>query len=109
MNILTGPKPSKMVECPACKGEGKEHATVRTIQPDRPVEKRIVTITCSACSGRKKITRQLKVALERQNELWCHCRPPSSEDIIFHDDNTCKQCQKHHYHCGSCGKITQVG
>jgi hypothetical protein len=39
---------------------------------------------------------------------WCKCENLSTNDL-FHDDGECKACRKHHWHCGRCGEISQVG
>ena len=57
----------------------------------------------------RQYRRELKKAL---NDHWCHCENSDPEQITFCDDGEninehC--CQKHHYHCGNCGKIVQVG
>lgn len=44
-------------------------------------------------------------------KFWCQCGNPSGE-VTFHDDGVMPSaacCQKHHYHCDDCGKVTQVG
>lgn len=97
-----------MVPCPTCKGKGKQTLETTTISPGKPVEKLSMEITCVVCKGAKLITPQAQRALKREMDLWCSCKTPS-EDVIFHDDGECRQCRKHHYHCGTCGKITQVG
>lgn len=107
MKIETGAS-VKMVKCPTCAGTGKQKIETTTISPGKPVEKTSIEITCIICKGAKTITEKAKRALEREAELWCKCTTPS-DDVVFHDDGTCSQCRKHHYHCGTCKKICQVG
>lgn len=41
---------------------------------------------------------------------WCECEDQDNSDTLFADDYVCRcGCDKHHYHCLDCGKITQVG
>lgn len=43
-------------------------------------------------------------------EHWCHCE--TEGDPLFCDDGQKRNkhcCNKHHFHCSNCGKITQVG
>jgi hypothetical protein len=52
---------------------------------------------------------QLKELKELQ-ELWCDCE--SESDPLYHEDgitpfNSCVV--KHHYHCGWCLGLTQIG
>lgn len=42
---------------------------------------------------------------------WCECEQ-ETDDFIFHDDNIAPwdSCVlKHHYHCGLCLKLNQIG
>lgn len=98
----------KMLKCPACKGSGKQTIESTTISPGKPVEKTSVEITCVICKGARAIRQEVKDALDREAALWCKCEK-SSDDVTFHEDNECRDCRKHHYHCGNCGKICQVG
>lgn len=55
--------------------------------------------------------KALKEDVERH---WCKCSREAREsrDSIFHDDGqvTNQHCtRKHHWHCGKCKKLTQVG
>lgn len=43
---------------------------------------------------------------------WCSCESSDSANVIFCDDGQVINehcCSKHHYHCGACRKIVQVG
>ena len=41
---------------------------------------------------------------------WCEDDKHGFDDSVYMPDNTC-QCgiEKHHYHCGVCGGVTQIG
>lgn len=40
---------------------------------------------------------------------WCECEG-LDENPTFYENNKHKNCvEKHHYHCSTCGKISQVG
>lgn len=108
MKIHTGPKPKKMLQCPACKGAGIQTIETSTISPGKPVEKSSLKITCVICKGATVISHEVQKALDREQAMWCRCEK-SSDEVIFHDDGECADCHKHHYHCGACQKITQVG
>lgn len=108
MKIHTGPKPPKMVKCPTCKGAGIQTIESTTISPWKPVEKMSLKITCVICKGAAVVSPAVIQALKREEAMWCRCGK-SSEDVIFHDDGECGDCHKHHYHCGFCQKICQVG
>jgi hypothetical protein len=58
---------------------------------------------------RVTLTKAQQAQLKREEKLWCDCKKPDYEAHVFHDDGQCNTCYKHHYHCGSCGKIYQVG
>lgn len=107
MKIHTGPKPPKMVQCPTCKGSGIQTIETTMRSPGK-IETSSLKITCVVCKGAAVISPEAQKALQREADLWCRCGK-SSDDVIFHDDGECSQCRKHHYHCGSCGKISQIG
>ncbi len=109
MKIHTGPKPPKMVQCPTCKGSGKQTLETTTISPGKLTEKLSMEITCVICKGAAVVTPAVIQAIKREADLWCSCKKPDFDNITFHDDGECRDCRKHHYHCGACGKICQVG
>ena len=42
---------------------------------------------------------------------WCECEE-ETDDCLFHDDGVAPESMcpgKHHWHCGLCGKLIQVG
>ncbi len=109
MKIHTGPKPPKMVKCPTCVGTGIQTIETTTISPGKPVEKSSLKIACVICKGAAVISPAVKKALEREAKLWCTCKKPDLDNCTFCDDGECADCNKHHYHCGTCQKICQVG
>lgn len=108
MKIHTGPKPTKMIPCPTCKGTGKETIPFTSVTPGN-VEKGSFDMTCGVCKGKKEIRPQVKRAIKPEQDLWCSCKTSDLGNSIFHDDGECGDCRKHHYHCGTCKKICQVG
>tara|TARA_Y100000589_G_scaffold331494_1_gene385286 strand:- start:59 stop:241 length:183 start_codon:yes stop_codon:yes gene_type:complete len=40
---------------------------------------------------------------------WCKCEDRDIYDTEFWDDGEHEHVYKHHYRCGDCGKITQIG
>lgn len=108
MKTSVSPKPAKMVKCPTCLGTGTQEIQSTMISPGKPVEKSVTKIVCIICNGATVVHPRVVKALEREKALWCRCATPS-DDVIFHDDFQCRDCDKHHYHCGTCQKITQVG
>lgn len=107
MKIHTGPKSPKMLKCPACNGAGIQTIETTMRSPGK-VETSSLKITCVICKGAAVVTPAVIQALEREQAMWCRCGK-SSDDVIFHDDGECGDCHKHHYHCGNCQKISQVG
>lgn len=107
MKIHTGPKSPKMLKCPACKGAGIQTIETTMRSPGK-VETSSLKITCVICKGAAVVSPAVIQALKREEAMWCRCEK-SSDDVIFHDDGECGDCHKHHYHCGNCQKITQVG
>ena len=95
------------MKCPKC-NNGKQTVEVTEIKPEgRSVTK--VEITCITCNGSGQIEKRKLKAQERAfNAFWCRCGNPS-EEIDFFDDGQHPGCEKHHYRCRDCGKVTQVG
>tara|TARA_Y100000401_G_scaffold117519_1_gene126807 strand:- start:1001 stop:1240 length:240 start_codon:yes stop_codon:yes gene_type:complete len=57
----------------------------------------------------------LKQAAKRKGSVyneaddWCQCEDHDIYDTEFWDDGEHEHVHKHHYRCGDCGKITQIG
>lgn len=71
---------------------------------------------CLACEGKGMLTPQEHAAvlafIETQREMWCRCGNVSPEEQFadFYGDGEHRGCMhKHHYHCGRCGKVSQIG
>lgn len=45
--------------------------------------------------------------LQEDDIYWCECR--TETQAYFHDDNTCKYVDQHHWHCSDCDGIEQIG
>ena len=44
------------------------------------------------------------------SQEWCTCRVGQENTGDFYENNTCScGIHHHHYHCISCGRVTQVG
>lgn len=98
--------------CFACDGKGRQSVSVTTIGKDGTSEA-VAEISCIQCNGRKDLPAGSKKKHEADMKaiaaLWCSCGRSDEAPAIFHDDGTCRKCYKHHWHCGRCGKIVQVG
>lgn len=64
----------------------------------------------------KEFVERTKREAEETAHLWCRCEfwttpegPEPQNPPTYHADGECSDCQKHHWHCGDCGKISQVG
>jgi hypothetical protein len=94
-----------MVKCPQCKGTGEINYKVTTHGTGETTEG---NMECHVCDGEKEITELQAKAIEEQNKLWCKCEEPTFGS--YPEDGEC-ECgmNKHHVHCGICGKISQIG
>ena len=98
--------------CGSCKN-GKQTITITTIgslngQPPTPPS--TSELDCFECKGKGIVPLGFNAKRKAAEEaFWCNCGKSEGSQITFHDDGECRTCQKHHYHCGNCGKITQVG
>ena len=65
---------------------------------------------CYTCKGKGTVPLGYNAKLKAADEaFWCKCGKSDTADTTFHDDGECRACNKHHYHCGVCNKISQVG
>lgn len=99
-------KKNAMVNCPDCKGKGK--ITVTITEAGKKGEKKWVT-DCLTCQGVGKVTKEKNKAYKDYLNMWCECENSPIEAWTFHDDGEHPVIQKHHYRCGICHKITQIG
>ena len=89
------------MKCPRCKG-GKIAFTCSGKQ---------AFIDCPTCNGTGEATAEQIEAYEYEQQMWCECE--ESTFGCYPEDGACriKGCRvyKHHVHCGTCGKISQIG
>lgn len=90
-----------METCPSCKGTKK--VTIKVIS--NGVREPDMELDCVTCNGTGEVRDGYTKALE---DFWCHCGNPSG-DVEFHDDGEGAACSKHHYTCGDCGRVLQIG
>jgi hypothetical protein len=97
-----------MNKCPNCKN-GKQHCKSTEYGTGKVFE---CDIDCVHCGGTGEVTPEQMEAIEYENNMWCECE----EERSFGSYPENGQCQmqgcrvhKHHVHCGTCGKISQVG
>lgn len=62
-------------------------------------------LKCVWCDGAGQIGDQKLHAIQAEQDMWCSCGNPSG-DVHFHDD---EPGSKHHWTCGDCGGVLQVG
>jgi len=99
--------------CPDCKGTGKKNLTVTTIGGGLPTVVEIVEIDCVICDGGLHPLSESEAKQELQDQedekaLWCTCNK-SKSDAIYVPDGKSRVCSKHHWICGDCRKIVQIG
>jgi len=76
------------------------------------VEKMTITVVDVAAGTKKEMVLDMpdgfRAACKAEAKLMCGCN--NSKSGIYIGDGQC-DCgvHKHHYHCTSCGKITQIG
>lgn len=42
-------------------------------------------------------------------DLWCGCKSGNIEEAFYVPDNRIESCSKHHWRCGDCKGIVQIG
>lgn len=90
---------AKSEKCEVCHGTGKVTVTV--------VGAEQFSGCCFYCRRGRVPAGANAARREADAAFWCRCG--ASTTGAFHDDDQCHMCAKHHWHCGSCGKIVQVG
>jgi len=95
------------MKCPSCKN-GKQYVKSTEYGTGEVFE---CDITCVRCNGTQELTPEQIEAYEYEQQMWCECE--ESTFGSYPEDGACqvKGCRvhKHHVHCGTCGKITQIG
>lgn len=93
-----------MHKCPKCKN-GK--MTVLLVNENKHIE-----LTCIHCHGTGQVTQDVLEDIQEADrfmkEEMCSCDNPTFGS--YPEDGQC-HCgmQKHHVHCGTCEKISQIG
>jgi len=111
--------------CACCKGTGKQKTTMTVFGSSKSPTVR--EVGCVWCGGRGAATAAQAAEHRYWQECWCECacevcgargmgalscghgERPEAE---YHEDwqtpwKWC--CAKHHYHCGRCRKLLQIG
>jgi hypothetical protein len=97
--------PDKPSCCPTCKGSGMTYTTITTFGEK---EKQISIGVCFDCKG-EVVDEEEGVAIQEHNDqlkaMWCNCNTPIENSYYVPD----RPGVKHHWNCGCCHKLRQVG
>jgi hypothetical protein len=93
--------------CPSCKGT-KQMTVVAQLYTDKGmVPQKPVVMDCFNCKGKGYLTDAERIQKEQEDQLWCKCKKDHGSTFV--DDFQSDVCDKHHWTCNHCGKVTQVG
>lgn len=93
-----------MQNCPRCKGSKK---TTVIVEQAGKAETTFV-MPCITCDGVGKVTPKRARQHRAEVNAWCKCPPSDSlMDRAIYRPDTARS--KHHWDCGACGKLLQVG
>ncbi len=72
----------------------------------------VTLLVCIDCDGKGYMTEDERKSYIFYANCWCKCSSDEDNGIIYHEDGegsweTCVE--KHHFHCGRCQKLTQIG
>ncbi len=96
------------VICPKCKGTKKIILKVSTYADK--TEHTEMTIPCVYCQSAGYVSAETIAQWEYEKTLWCRCSKDSYTFGSYPEDGKCTcGMYKHHVHCGTCEKISQVG
>lgn len=116
-----GKTATKTEKCRTCKGKGRyeqkyiEHTIAQRDAGLPGIERSMGVVECFTCKGAGVLPLGYQAAYAKaMREFWCDGKGRcANEDAslvgAFHDDGECAKCDKHHWHCGVCGNIRQVG
>lgn len=96
-----------MNQCPQCEGRKRITLTVTEIRPGRPKKVSENEIKCVECDGTGTVSDAQLRARERARAMWCRCDEPHEPHYV--PDGAHPEVSKHHWRCGSCDGVTQVG
>lgn len=94
------------MNCPTCKGKGT--VTVK-VHSNFATENTSFEMDCHVCGGSGEVTEAQLKAHKAAMAMWCRCGNPSGQTQFFDDGENPSVCNKHHWVCEDCGKVTQVG
>ena len=93
-----------MPKCIKCKGKGQ--ATLNVYSEE--ASPKSFEIDCVHCDGSGRMTN-IEIKQTQWFDLqWCKCDFTPNE-TRYYADGQHPDCDKHHYRCGTCGLITQIG
>ena len=93
--------------CPTCNGTKKQTVIAKMLTDKGWSDQPPVVMDCFNCKGKGFLTEQEVADKEAQDNLWCKCEDDKGSTYV--DDNVSEICDKHHWVCNGCGKVTQVG
>jgi len=91
------------MKCPQCKGTGE--LSVEFVMKGKHSA---FPVTCITCDGSGQVTKAQEKEYRNALAMWCECGNPS-EGTSYVPDNASSVCVKHHWVCGDCGRVVQVG
>lgn len=97
------------MNCPTCKGKGKVTVKVTTVAPGTANTHSEFEMNCLTCRGEGEISKAQAQEHKAAMAMWCRCGNPSGQTHFFDDGENPAVCNKHHWVCEDCGKVTQVG
>ena len=95
---------AKKNHCPKCKGTGKINGSLTINGETTPLN-----MDCYICEGipmSKADGIALQKEMDKESAMWCDCGN-EDHDTAYYVADTPKM--KHHWCCGNCDKIVQIG
>lgn len=100
--------PAESSPCPGCSGAGAIVARVE-FDDEAPTDMRL---TCTWCGGTGALSEEQRRQYDWAQLIWCRCEASLRAGLVAHGNSETpwKNCvEKHHYHCGSCRGVSQIG
>ena len=98
-----------METCPQCKGKKTITGTSTEYSCTEYGKVSKFKMNCITCQGAGEVSVEQKAAYEARQELWCRCGDKETFGTYPEDGECDCGMHKHHVHCGTCGKISQIG
>lgn len=99
-------------DCPKCEGTGTQTWTLKeTDAKGNWIDSTQSTIDCLWCNAIGKVDDETLEQITYEDSLWCECEDEQEAmlNAYYLEDGEHDELEKHHWRCGCCDKVLQIG